>query len=197
MSDLPGRLNGVTERQPPAESPWEPHYRAYLDQGRWLLADQQRRRDGFRGAAATLLGFDGIALTLLIGLAPSDPWIAAIALAGALAVGVSAWFAVRALLPRGTDSVGAQDTLDGWVRVRQGTLDHSVTLHFAEMLLTTPEARAGDVDEGDNGEAQVLRSNIEGTNHVGMALARSATSLLVAVTLLIAAVGVQAIQVWS
>lgn len=186
----------MSEPDPPPETPWEPHYRAFLDQGRWLLADQQRRRQGFRNTAATLLGFDGVALTLLIGLAPSDRWVAGIALLGAIAVGASAWFAVQTLLPKDADSVGVDDTLNGWVAVRQGTLHYSPIQHFAEMLLTTPEARAGDEDEGDNGDAQVLRSNTRGASEDGNRLARSAWSLLVAVLVLILAIAVQAVQTW-
>lgn len=172
------------------------HFRAFLDQGRWLLAEQQRRRDSFRTTAATMLGFDGLALTLIVGLAPSDARVAGVALAGAVAVALSALFAVLACFPKETQSVGVKDTLDGWVQVRHGTVDYSPTQYFAEMLLTTPDARAGDPDEGENGDAQALRASVAGADRDGTLLAWSARSLLLAIVLLVAAVAAQAIQTW-
>ncbi len=117
---------------------------AFLDQGRWLLGEQQRRGASFQANAVALLGFDGIVLGILATgdfLVADDFWSFR-SVAGRLAVlllAVSALCAVRVISPRGAGSVVIDDTLDGWEGVYRapsaGERPFEAEQQFAHMLL--------------------------------------------------------------
>lgn len=127
---------------------YQPHYQAFLDQGRWLLEQQQRRSDVFQQGAIALVGFDGILIAILasgdaLGSTTrySAAWWAVIAGAGLFLV--SALCGVVALIPRQTNTVPAASTVRAWREFRrEGGFDRDA-LRFADMLLASkPKAAA-------------------------------------------------------
>jgi len=127
-------------------------FAAFLDQGRWLLREQQERGRSFQANAVALLGFDGVVLGILASgdfLASADDWsVQTIAGIGAVAMlAVSAFAAVLVITPRGTGAVVIDDTLDAWQDIHAG-VEVRANQHFAHMLLakdpapaTPPESR--------------------------------------------------------
>lgn len=125
-----------------------PRFAAFLDQARWLLAEQQRRGASFQQAAVALVGFDGVLLALLIGndtLRDVDryslPWWAAIL--GALFFVGSAIVGLRALRPTPIYSSKVEATVKAWQTfITEGSEKEDV-YHFAHMLLVTDPPTEG------------------------------------------------------
>lgn len=133
--------------------PYAPHvpvWIAFMDQARWLLDQQQRRDSAFQRTVAALIGFDGLLLAVLVSgdaLANFDRlstgWWAM--LAGTACLVVSSFAAVQVLLPRATNSVGAEQTIDAWEEYHSTGEDSGIEKedsrgrekqHFAAMLLS-------------------------------------------------------------
>ena len=120
-------------------APYQPQFRSYLEQARWLLEQQQRRSQSFQQTAVAMIGFDGVLLALLVSSGAlraahqQVPW--GFTVAAALALALSSLAGVATIVPRYTDAVGAAQTVEAWATFKQvGGWDQS-TEHFAEMLL--------------------------------------------------------------
>lgn len=121
---------------------WDDAYRAFLEQSRWLLDQEQSRSAGFQKNAVAMLGFAGVVLTFL---ATNDflagaQWWSFVGVFGRIAVilfAFSALFSVRALTPHGTGSVNLEDTIADWAALHNDQLEEKpVPLqHFTHMLL--------------------------------------------------------------
>lgn len=126
----------------PALASHEPVWAAFLDQGRWLLDQQQGRGASFQVTAATLLGFDGVVLSILASsdfLATDGAWSfrAVVGKLGVLALALSAFAAVKVIAPRSTGAVTLDDTLDEWKKYHDDeNADVRPVQLFANMLLS-------------------------------------------------------------
>ena len=127
-------------RTEPAPVDYSSAYAAYLDQGRWLLDQQQRRGATFQTAAITLIGFDGVLLALLVGAEVSGgattpdaaSWAARV---GAVLIACSALAGLGAILPLPTLTIGAKGTVEAWAAFLAGGGYNREAQHFAHMLL--------------------------------------------------------------
>lgn len=122
-------------------------YQTFIDQGRWLLDQQQKRGAAFQQTATTLVGFDGVLLAVLVAGDPLDGWTRystpwwAFAVAGVMLV-LSAAAGVLALVPRQTPSVDAEDAIKAWARFCEEAGWREEEQHFAHMIFTTEAVTA-------------------------------------------------------
>lgn len=179
----------------------EPKWASFLDQGRWLLEEQQRRGASFQTTAGTLLGFDGVVLGILASndfLAADGSWSfrAVVGKVGVLALAASAYAAVRVIAPRAAGSVVIDDTLDAWKDFHDDNEHAKVrpTQHFAHMLLAkepapaTTELSRRRWWKRREGRRQVLYQAADLAEHRSKWTQRSAWSLMGAVVALVLAV---------
>jgi hypothetical protein len=159
---------GPTVESAPDSADLSAHWRtwdAFLDQGRWLLGEQQKRTSTFQTNAVALLGFDGVLLALLVGTgvvtvtqaSPTAWWAARV---GAAAIAASALCAVAAVVPRSTGTVATSDTLNGWTDFHVAeTHDpaYQAAQHFANMLLASDAVESDATGRLARARAKILR----------------------------------------
>ena len=116
------RVRLVKGRPPREESEEDPHtpfveaYQDYLEHARWIFEVQERRGVAFQQTALAVLGFDGVILSIVLGLQPASRGLVPAVLTGlaALLVVSSSVSAVRALLPRAVSFASTEKLVDQW-----------------------------------------------------------------------------------
>jgi hypothetical protein len=201
----------VTGARPPDESgipptvrDYGPTYAAFLDQGRWLLSQQQSRGSSFQGSAVALLGFVGVVLGVLATnqfLAGSRFWAfsSIVGRVGVLLLAASAYAAVRVVTPRRTGTIVMDDTLDDWENLFEpssaGVPPYEAAKQFAHMLLARDpqlvDSTASGIDAAQRRSPsarkpkQVILDAAETAEHRSLWTTRAAWLLLGAVLALV------------
>gem|GEM_PF-7091040 len=95
-------------------------FQAFLEQARWQLEAQQARSAAFATAAGTILGFDGVILAVFAGstdLSGADGLVGRLTRASLVAITLSAFCTLGALVPRKPPVVDWTRVSDAWANM--------------------------------------------------------------------------------
>ena len=140
MSDGESGTPAATNANVPAPSSVRSDAEVYIDQARWLLEWHNRRSEGFVNRAIGVLGFDGVALALVVqapGSDTSSPSALGWTLIGLLLVAfvVSAAFALATLWSVGVTAPSPDQLRRWWDRHRKNPENGSAAPNIAESFL--------------------------------------------------------------
>jgi hypothetical protein len=140
MSEGEGDASAATKVAIPTSAGLRPDTEVYIEQARWLLEWHNRRSEGFVNRAVGVLGFDGVALALIVQAPSSDtssPTALAWTLIGLLlaAFVVSAAFALATLWSVGVTAPSPEQLRGWWDRHRKNPKDGSAAPNIAESFL--------------------------------------------------------------
>lgn len=134
--------------KPPSEPTLRPDAEVYIEQARWLLEWHNRRSEAFVNRAVGVIGFDGVALALILQAPNTDlapPGVLAWILTGLIlaSIVISAAFAAATMWAVGV-TAPSPDQLRGWWNRHRNNPQHGLAApNIAESFLDSQGA-AGD-----------------------------------------------------